>query len=472
MALLFFAFSFSVFAIQSGDTLMYLALARDFIFSSTFQGTSDPYLYARADASLIWQHEYLSYVIFHLLHQFFGAVGLIALKSLVFSTLFTLGLTAEPRAQNKNLLWILLWVLAVLATSFRMIERSSMFSDLLCAVLVWWLLARQKLSNPEKLVLAGFFALWAQLHPGFPLGFAILVLWALHRACLVRTLSPREALLSLMPMAAVLLNPRGLEGALYPFRFALQEAQTLKAHNFEWLSAYQPPFAFSPEVLAFWIFTATCVLLIIKNKLYLDLRGWVAGFALISAAQTVRFIPWACFAALISLKPWMEFKNPRLNRVGVVNTLAALLILIGVKNLTHGYRSSSGERVPQLGFDPKFFPTQTFLFLRQKPIAGRLYNTHDFGSFLIWQKQYPVFHHGFVTDMAFYRDEVVGLLQSPERFFQLARKYNWTMLLIEKSGPYPYFHKILSPDPDWRIVAEDEAAYLIYYLPKSPTKKP
>ena len=41
------------------------------------------------------------------------------------------------------------------------------------------------------------------------------------------------------------------------------------------------------------------------------------------------------------------------------------------------------------------------------------------------------------------------------------------MLLIDKSSSYPYFYSILSPLPDWKIVAEDEAAYLIYHLEPS-----
>jgi hypothetical protein len=70
-----------------------------------------------------------------------------------------------------------------------------------------------------------------------------------------------------------------------------------------------------------------------------------------------------------------------------------------------------------------------------------------------------------MTDVAFYENDVMGVFRSQRRFLELAAKYNWTMLLVEKHGNYRYFYQILAPLPEWKIVAEDEAAYLIYRLP-------
>src|SRR5262245_57975677 len=89
------AFSFTLFAIQSGDVVMYLALARDFVFSGDWKFT-DPYLYPLHSAPLIWTHEYLSFAIFSWLHHFFGWPGLIFLKSAVWTGVFVLTLMAGP----------------------------------------------------------------------------------------------------------------------------------------------------------------------------------------------------------------------------------------------------------------------------------------------------------------------------------------------------------------------------------------
>src|SRR5262245_42864024 len=109
----FLAFSFTLFAIQSGDVVMYLALARDFVFSGDWKFT-DPYIYPLNSPPLIWTHEYLSFVLFSWFYTFFGWSGLIWLKSVVWTAVFVLTLRSGPREINVSWVWIGLWLLAVL----------------------------------------------------------------------------------------------------------------------------------------------------------------------------------------------------------------------------------------------------------------------------------------------------------------------------------------------------------------------
>ncbi|NJL25172.1 MAG: hypothetical protein HC902_08335 [Calothrix sp. SM1_5_4] len=467
LILFLFATSFCVFALQSGDALMYLALARDFVLNGDWS-SRDPYLYSLPNAELVWQHEYLSYLIFYAVHAVFGFPGLILLKTVLWGAVFLTVLRAEPRQRNESWLWIGLWVLAVLAGSFRFIERASLFSDLFCVLLVSWLLPRSRIDRGLLLRISLLFLLWIQVHPGFPLGWALVGLWTLWH--LIHTPSFRDykrlAWLSL-PLALMFLNPLGWEGIVYPIRFALNEARTLKEFNFEWLPSYHPLFRFAPETLAFWALSGFASMIVIRERAWMDLRTWFALFAFVAATQSVRFVPWASFVMITAIKPWCELRGRRHFGVKLEYAALALILALSLKNFTTGYKSSSGQRLAHLGLDPKFFPETTTEFLRQRPIPGRLYNTHDFGSYLIWRKMTPIFHHGFVTDMRFYREEVAGVFQSQERFLELVRRHGWTMLLVEKHGAYRYFHRILSPLPDWKIVAEDESSYLIYYLPDS-----
>src|SRR5262249_33281809 len=163
--------------------------------------------------------------------------------------------------------------------------------------------------------------------------------------------------------------------------------------------------------------------------------------------------------------PWAIMSSRRIPEQKLLKVLLATMVVVAIKNLAFGYTGSSGPRKPRVELDSNFFPTETLKFLRTTPIAGRLYSAHDFGNFLIWSGYVPVFHHGFVTDMDFYQQDVVGIFQSQARFLEIAQKYNWTMLLVDKHGNYPYFYKILSPLTNWKIVAEDDASYLIYDLP-------
>ena len=63
---------------------------------------------------------------------------------------------------------------------------------------------------------------------------------------------PIFALVSSGQQVADFAVAHGLEGALYPVRFALNEARVFKHYNFEWFPAYSQAFRFTPEVLAFW----------------------------------------------------------------------------------------------------------------------------------------------------------------------------------------------------------------------------
>src|SRR5437588_10441243 len=119
--LFLFALSFTFFAIQSGDALMYLTLVRDYLIHGEWPAF-DPYLYSLPHAELHIAHEYLSYFIFYGFWSVLDFGGLILLKIIILGILFALTLRAGPRSQNSSPLWMGLWLLAVLAASFLFIE--------------------------------------------------------------------------------------------------------------------------------------------------------------------------------------------------------------------------------------------------------------------------------------------------------------------------------------------------------------
>lgn len=468
LCLLFaFALSFTFFAVQSGDCVMYLALARDFLLKGQWP-VGDPYLYSIPQSQLHIAHEYLSYLIFYGAWLIAGYAGLIFLKMLILSAMFTVALRATPTERGTSPLWMAFWILAVVAGSFRFIERSSLFSDLFSVALVWWLIDRKKITRRLVIELTVFFALWVQLHPGFLIGVAILGLWSAWNFIFTPGFRNWKVLGLVLPIAVLALNPLGLEGALYPLLFGMQEAAVLKLHNLEWFPSYHPAFRYTPEVLAFWTLCLATFFLLWRERAWLTLRGVLALFAMTSAIYAVRFVPWASFALLVLLKPWAVFKWKIAPLRAISFVLTATMVFITIHNFGWGYNSSSGPRLPSLTLDSHFFPEKTLQFLKAQPLSGRVYNAHDFGAYMIWSGFYPVFHHGFVTDMDFYENEVTGLFRSSDKFFELVKKYKWTMLLVDKNGGYPYFYRILKDQTDWKIVAEDDASYLIYYMPTPP----
>lgn len=463
--LFLFALSFTLFALQSGDAIMYLNLAKDFVLNPAWP-TTDPYVYSLDHAPLVWTHEYLSFLIFYGAYLLFGIPGMILLKSLVWDAIFYIPLQAAPRTMNASKLFVALWILAVMAASFRFIERSSLFSDFALVFLTAYLLPKDSLKPKNLILLSLFFTLWAQLHPAFPLGFGIFAIWACHRIFIQKSIPLKQTPWLLLPILATMIHPNGVEALIYPIRFGFFEAAVFKKYNYEWLPSYHPLFRSTPETISYWILLGLTAFLFLRERNWRDLRWWLAAFFIAVGISAVRFIPWTSFALLIVLKPSLELKKIKTHLSPVATAiLAVLLAAISIKNVFFGYMSSSGERLPRLVLDPKFFPDRSVDFLLKSPIPGRLYNSHDFGAYLVWRGYRPIFHHGFMTDMDFYENDVIGVFRSQKRFLELAAKYNWTMLLVEKNSNFRYFYAILKDLPEWKVVAQDEASFLIYRLP-------
>ncbi len=462
--LLAFATSFCLFAVQSADVLMYFAIVRDLWANGKWDAV-DPYLYSLSGAELHWSHQYLSILIFDQAYKFAGAAGIILLKAFVWAWGLFIVLKSPSRDQNKNPVWIALFVLATIAASFRFIERGSLFSDVFTVALIYWLSNSSALNKKLVVKIWVLFAIWIQLHAGYPVGLALLALWVLSRILIDRAMPARQTvwLLCLVPLA--FLHPLGLRGFLYPFAFSAHEAAAFRGYNFEWFSSYSATFRSAPEVIAYFVLSGLSLTLLAVNRVRSFWVWTVSLFCIASGLYYVRFIPWAAFGLLVATKNAARLPKVNLEKRWIQIPIGAILVGITVKNLTLGYYSSSGHRKPQLEFDSRFFPFKTYEFWRANRIPGRLFAIHDFGNYISWQSGGPVFHHGFVTNSDFYLNDVIGVFRSRERFLELAKKYDWTMLLIDKNTSYRRFYELLSPLKEWQIVSEDDASYLIYKIP-------
>lgn len=463
-AMLFFASSFCIFAIQSADALMYFAIARD-MFSKGIWDGADPYLYSLQNAQLHWSHQYLSILTFDWLHKSGGIAALILFKTLLWAIGLLFILRSRPHEKNPSLVWVGLFCLAVIAASFRFIERGSLFSDIFTLILIFVLSENTKVSRRLLISLAVLFWTWSQFHAGFPIGWALIGIWVFTRVLEDKNRLKPSLLWLLLLIPIVCLHPMGLQALTYPLAFSGSEAVAFRQFNFEWFPSYSREFRRAPEIISFFILIGCSFALMLLNRTR-DLWHWaLALFCTAAGMYYVRFVPWAAFGLVVAVKSYAQMPKMTLDRRWAQTFVTIALIAIGTKNILFGYQSSSGFRKPSLSFDARFFPLKTYAFWRQNRIPGNLFVLHDFGNYVAWQQGGEVFHHGFVTDMDFYVNDVVAVYKSQQRFLELAEKYNWTMLLIDKNNSYSRFHQWLSPLPEWRIVAEDEASYLIYKFP-------
>jgi hypothetical protein len=142
----------------------------------------------------IWvDHEWLSGVVFHLIHESLGEAGLLGLRAALGLGTMALLCLATRGVRPWTSAILSLAALPLLAQGFNSVVRAQAFTFLFVALSLF-VLERGR----RRMVLVPLAALWANLHGGFVLGPLLLLAYG----------HPATAALAL---AASLLNPYGLE---------------------------------------------------------------------------------------------------------------------------------------------------------------------------------------------------------------------------------------------------------------------
>src|SRR5580700_8029329 len=137
---------------------------------------TDPFSFTRGGMPWV-SHEWLSETIFYELWTRLGPGALIVFSSLITTAGFLL-LYARCQAKTQKPHWAAaLTVLAAVAAAFSWGARPQMFTFTLASLLLW-LLDRAETRPRLLLCIPPLFLLWLNLHAGFALGPALLVLYA------------------------------------------------------------------------------------------------------------------------------------------------------------------------------------------------------------------------------------------------------------------------------------------------------
>jgi hypothetical protein len=442
----------------------------------------DPFIYSIPGETLYWHHHWLGAQIYFWVEKIFTLDGVIFFKALLILG-FPLLIFGQMRKQNKTnppndlqkILAYFLILLALFVSSYRFIERTSLFSDLLTCV-VLFIGLRERNQKPRWMWLFPFiFVLWINLHPGFPLGiFLVGFFWLFdngffsRKAWLQKIKSPKLLILSLSALA-LFANPEGLGGILYPFLFSAKQGQVYKQYYFEWLPAYSSVYRGTPEALGFFLLTLISLILAFlkyRNKSGKDARLLLIFFFVAVGMSAVRFLNVASFALVILCLDFENVSKGRYQIRGASKVIAVILVGLIVKISFFGYQTSSGPRHVGLGLDPHFFPIKLASVYEQAHLTGNIYNSHEFGDYLAWRwgGNPQIFFHGAVLNTDFYQQEYRQAAASVADFDRLAEKYHWTVLFVNRyEHPDPFF-QILSQKQEWRQGAEDESGFLFYKL--------
>lgn len=468
--ILFFIISLTFYPIQSDDLFMYLAIARNYFSTGNFPSV-DPFLYTTTQSAWTIWHQWLGYFAFYGLYTAGGFNLIILAKTLLLSVMVMIP-ALFIRRPIEVLVWSLSVILALYGISFRFMERTALFSDFFILLVLLITLLEYRRPSRWKYFLPLIFLFWVNLHPAFPVGWILCALFLIFRISKFKTKSYQHFLiLTVMSVFVCWINPQGLQGLLYPFKFAGQEAQVYRQYYFEWLPTLHTMYRYQWHTFFLVLMVLVNLSLLVKVRKAKPLFETILSLFFIAYGfYAIRFVPTFGFG-LVLLNTFLSFKIKDFNWVKPLTYIIALTAFcLGVKNIFFGYETISGPRHFGLGLDEKVIPEKAARFIMQYPQIGNVFNSHMFGSYLVWawHDTRKVFYHGFVTDMNLFLNEYAAFSKNKAVFESQVEKYQIRAFLLDRFKGNESLIQILTENARWALAYQDESSLI--FLPRTGLK--
>ena len=331
-------------------------------------------------------------------------------------------------------------------------------------------------SNPRYLTnihlwwLPILMVIWVNSHGGFAIGFILLGIYILDQLVheipniskfKIQNLKfARLLFIGFLMILAVCVNPYGTEMLGYPFKTmsigALQEfIQEWQSPNFHLRSAQ--PFIW------LWIFTFAAVgisrrrlaltdFLLVASFSYMSLLAWrnVALFALVSPVVLTRHAEPVVAALRQKFGNILSSNISPSRRLNLLNWILLVVLALAVAVKTGiDFPQSANQRVFR-----ETLPVDAVAFIKAESPAGRLFNSYNWGGYLLWElPEYPVFIDGR-TDL--YDGEIIDqwlqVVRAEEGWQQVLDRWKIHLVLVEPATPVISLLK----QNGWKLLFQDE----------------
>lgn len=335
--------------------------------------------------------------------------------------------------------------------------------------------------SPNRLIwLPILMILWVNSHPGFAMGFILVGIyfvdelvgwlvadWPLRRKKVQAALRGRVGAVSLVILAmlvAACLNPAG--PAIFGYPFETVSIGVLRDYIQEWQSPNFHELSAQPFI---WLLLLTLGalgtarkrialsdFLLLAVSVYLTL---LAGrnmplFALVAPIVLTRYATPAIEEGrkYLGWKAKKEINAPRWQRTFNFGIVLALALVVSARALMiYPPETNKDEYMEDA-------PVRAVDYLKRERASGRLFNSYNWGGYLIWNlRDYPVFVDGR-TDL--YSNalltEWLDTVSGDQGWQATLAKWDIGLVLIEPTWPLA---KLL-PTEGWRLLYEDEHSVL------------
>ena len=350
-------------------------------------------------------HEWLSEVFMFLIYNPFGFGGLIFVFSLIITATFWFVYKRISRRVQHPLILGPALLLGALASGPTWGVRPQMFSFLLASIYIALLESYARKPDLRKLLgLVPLMILWVNLHAGYAMGLAFILLMMaglfleqiLRRdrqgKRIWRTLYPLGAVF-LICVLAVLVNPNGARLLSYPFE-TLKSPAMMK-YIAEWRSPdFQQPM-FQPLAALFLGLVGVMALsrrkVRLRDLLFLTATGW----ATLKSARNVPFfvliaVPLVAEHSYYWLKTsrWANWINkPEKIEVGLSALLKVALniILLFAVPIFLAAQRVNRSSANQPAVTAQIFPVQAARYMQTVKLPQPMYNEYGWGGYFIWE---------------------------------------------------------------------------------------
>ena len=456
------------------DVGLHLAGGR-FVAETGTVPSQDPFTWTVSERPYVAYHWLFQLAAYHLVEAL-GVVGLVGFRFVLLLVVAALVVDVLRLRRVSPMAGAAVGLLALFAGEWRFTLRPELASWVLAAA-VLWLLERRRLGlRAPGVVLPLLFLAWVNLHVWLP-GFVLLGLYAADECW--RRRSPWSPLLGwgAVSALAMLVNPYGLEGVLYPLELAARfgAADVFGRHIDELVS----PFALAPDPLH--PFTTSLGLQAYRLLLLAGIpaaivhlragRGLDAAVILVFgvlASIAVRNVVLYVLLALPALAAALDAGLARLHaerraRLETVGLAAVALVALGlVPRVVSGVYYADARRQDRFAAEwcGLCLALDTADWVAAQPLEGHGLNNLTLGSVLVWRDtRHPVFIDGRneVTGEAFYRQYLRAMEAS--RWPETKQRYALEYVALRHRGDERAraLAARIEADPEWVRVHLDGA---------------
>jgi len=409
----------------------------------------------------------------HLFYLGIGWAGLVIFKTIVFLAAFCLVFAIAVRKSN---FWLasVLSLPTIMILMARTILRPEMMSFLFIAISLYLLADLNEHPQSKRIFwLIPVQLIWVNMHLFFIVGIALVGGFLIekfikdYKNFRKNQLTKKLAFLLLALIAVSLINPNGLEGALYPVNiFNNYGINVLENYPPSYFLKSSPPLDNIPIRFFQWAAVILAVSFLINRRAmpifyFLAAAATAMGgfmmFRLLSFFGLV-FLP-AASSNLKNIFIWLKNKfkksilGDNLERISIITFIIFICYLIFLGN------TGSLLNYKKLGLGLTANSNQAANFFIEQDLQGPIFNDFDSGSYLIY-RLYPrwkvfVDNRPEAHSATFLSETYMSALSSEDGWQNIDAQYGFNTIFLymySRNGHMRSFTINRIYDPNWRLV--------------------